>query len=221
MEAQLARTRLQSQRIESFVLDENLISLMPIYDLALGGVRLMVRGEDLEKAVKILGQGRRGGFWAPRKLFFYSYFFSPFLVGILIIPLGFIVYGIGVFIFPLKSYVFGSVDKNLLLCIGSISFGVYSFARAEKVSNNNSAWIRKWSRYGIVEPDVRRSVRYLGAFAIVYGTFLALFNEHWFSFPILFWGLLLLVLWKFLFDFISSGKFSNYVKKLAPPKGEK
>lgn len=75
MEAQLARTKLQSQKIESYVFDENMISMMPVYDLALGGVRLKVGEIDLDEASKVLGELNRGNFWAPRKMVFFTIYF--------------------------------------------------------------------------------------------------------------------------------------------------
>jgi hypothetical protein len=54
MEAQLARTKLESEGIEAYVADEHMMSINPMYDFALGGVRLQTKSSDAEKALKIL-----------------------------------------------------------------------------------------------------------------------------------------------------------------------
>jgi hypothetical protein len=54
MEAQLARTKLESEGIEAYLADEHMMSINPMYDFALGGVRLQTKSTDAEKALKIL-----------------------------------------------------------------------------------------------------------------------------------------------------------------------
>src|SRR5580698_7627577 len=82
MEAHLASTKLQSRKIKSYVFDENLISLMPVYDIGLGGVRLKVKENDLDKASKLLGEKVRGSFWAPKPLVLATHLFSAWVFGI-------------------------------------------------------------------------------------------------------------------------------------------
>ncbi|HTA77882.1 MAG TPA: DUF2007 domain-containing protein [bacterium] len=54
MEAQLARTKLESEDIEAYVADEHMMSINPMYDFALGGVRVQTKRSDAERALKIL-----------------------------------------------------------------------------------------------------------------------------------------------------------------------
>lgn len=53
-EAYLARGFLESEGIEAFVLDEFSVGIRPYMSQALGGVRLDVRAEDLERARTLL-----------------------------------------------------------------------------------------------------------------------------------------------------------------------
>jgi hypothetical protein len=82
MEAYLAGTKLRSRKIKSYVFDENLISLMPVYDIGLGGVRLQVKEGDLDKASKLLGEKVRGSFWAPKPLVLATHLFSGLVFGV-------------------------------------------------------------------------------------------------------------------------------------------
>jgi hypothetical protein len=54
IEAHLARLRLEARGIASFVFDENMVaySIVGLY----GGVRLMVRESDVQRAVEILNE---------------------------------------------------------------------------------------------------------------------------------------------------------------------
>lgn len=62
IEAHLARTKLESEGIEAFVADEHMISINPVYDLALGGVKLQIKYSDVERAQKSLGDSSNGSF---------------------------------------------------------------------------------------------------------------------------------------------------------------
>lgn len=53
-EAMILRGRLESEGIPCFLQDELTIQVMPFHSNALGGVKLQVRGEDVEAAMKIL-----------------------------------------------------------------------------------------------------------------------------------------------------------------------
>lgn len=55
IQAQLARTILESVGIESYVLDENVVALNPGYNYAFGGVRLQVRKSESRQASIALG----------------------------------------------------------------------------------------------------------------------------------------------------------------------
>lgn len=56
VDAHLAKTRLESEGIECFIQDENLIGLNWLYSNAIGGVKLQVKAEDIEKAKTILSE---------------------------------------------------------------------------------------------------------------------------------------------------------------------
>ena len=58
-ETGIPRSLLESEGIECFVHDENIISVHPFYSNAIGGVRLQVRESDAQRAIEIL---REGGF---------------------------------------------------------------------------------------------------------------------------------------------------------------
>ncbi len=54
IEAELARTKLESQDIECFLHDTFLLSINSFLTNALGGVRLDVKPEDAERAIAVL-----------------------------------------------------------------------------------------------------------------------------------------------------------------------
>lgn len=54
IDAHILKTKLESEGIPAIVVDENLITLNPFYNIAVGGVKLQVRDEDFEKANTIL-----------------------------------------------------------------------------------------------------------------------------------------------------------------------
>lgn len=56
LEAWLSKSILDSSGIESFLVDENLVSIQWMYSNAVGGIKLLVRGEDAETARKLLEQ---------------------------------------------------------------------------------------------------------------------------------------------------------------------
>jgi hypothetical protein len=55
-EAMLSKSILDSAGIESFLTDENLVRINSFYSRVIGGMRLLVRGEDAETAKQLLGQ---------------------------------------------------------------------------------------------------------------------------------------------------------------------
>ena len=55
IEAHLAKTKLDSEGIFSYISDENLISLNPLYNLTVGGVKLKTLTDEAERAMEILG----------------------------------------------------------------------------------------------------------------------------------------------------------------------
>jgi hypothetical protein len=56
MEALLSKSILDSAGIESFLVDENLVRIDWFYSNLVGGIKLLVRGEDAETASKLLAQ---------------------------------------------------------------------------------------------------------------------------------------------------------------------
>ncbi len=207
MEAQLASTKLQSRKIKSYVFDENMICLNPAYDLALGGVRLQVEEKDLDQASKILGEKSGGNFWAPRKMFLFTYVFSPYIVGVLLVPIGILAY-------LLRGFIVGSIDMSFFMCLNAILFGIISFAYSERVAKTNTKWMADWSGTQIQVNMFIKSLRYLGIFVFGIGIILTYNNSFWFSIPTLFWCLLSLAIWMFFFIFISNPKFAALMKRL-------
>ncbi|HET9870602.1 MAG TPA: hypothetical protein VFR02_08925 [bacterium] len=88
LEAQLAQTKLTAERIASYVGDEHVVSLMPLYDLPWGGVKLRVRHKDLARALQALGEGKAGSFWTPRLLYAGTYVTGHVVVGFLMMVVG-------------------------------------------------------------------------------------------------------------------------------------
>lgn len=54
IEAHLLKTKLESEGIPCFLKDEHIISLNPLYNYAVGGIKLMIRSADLEAAQAII-----------------------------------------------------------------------------------------------------------------------------------------------------------------------
>ena len=53
----IPRSLLESEGIECFTCDENIVSVHPFYSNAIGGVKLQVRGVDFHRATDILLKG--------------------------------------------------------------------------------------------------------------------------------------------------------------------
>ena len=53
-EAQVLTSVLESAGIESLIPDQYMVGVQPLYAHALGGVRLLVRAEDLDRARELL-----------------------------------------------------------------------------------------------------------------------------------------------------------------------
>ena len=206
MEAQLARTKLQSQKIQSYVYDENMISMMPVYDLALGGIRLKVKDSDLDQASKILGLKTRGNFWVPTKMFFFTYIFSDILLSLLMIPLAALLYYVSVLVFE-------PFDGNFFECFSAILLGTYTFAYSEKVASSNLTWVKKWAGPNSDKAKMRKTIRLSGTLIFCIGIILTYHSHFWFSLPTVFWCIFSLAVWQLFFTFISSAKFSAYMEK--------
>ena len=54
IDAHLLQNYLESEGIDSFIQDEHTVDINPLFSNAIGGVRLQVREEDVEKAVEII-----------------------------------------------------------------------------------------------------------------------------------------------------------------------
>ena len=54
--AHLAKAKLGSEGIESYIFDEYTASMNWFYNNAIGGIKLKVRGEDYERAIMILNE---------------------------------------------------------------------------------------------------------------------------------------------------------------------
>lgn len=53
-EAYIAKSHLDAEGIDCFITNENLLTINPLLSNAVGGVKLMVREEDYERAKEIL-----------------------------------------------------------------------------------------------------------------------------------------------------------------------
>jgi len=53
-EAHLAKGKLESEGIEAFIADENIVGINWLYSNLVGGVKLKVREEDRDRALKLL-----------------------------------------------------------------------------------------------------------------------------------------------------------------------
>jgi hypothetical protein len=62
VEAYLLKSRLQNEGIPAFIVDENIVTLMPLYSNLVGGVKLCVSELDVEIATKVLCEIDRAGF---------------------------------------------------------------------------------------------------------------------------------------------------------------
>ena len=54
IEVYLLKSKLESENIECFVIDENMITLNPLFANAVGGIKLNINGEDLQKAQAVI-----------------------------------------------------------------------------------------------------------------------------------------------------------------------
>ncbi len=54
IDAHILKSKLESENIRSFLFDENIVGLMPLYNLTVGGIKLKINKSDLEDANKIL-----------------------------------------------------------------------------------------------------------------------------------------------------------------------
>ncbi len=50
----IVKARLESEGIQCFVYDENIVTLNPLYNIAVGGVKLKINEEDRERALTVL-----------------------------------------------------------------------------------------------------------------------------------------------------------------------
>jgi hypothetical protein len=160
---------------------------MPVYDLMLGGIRLKVRDSDAEQATKILGKVR-GSFWAPSPKVLLTHVMAGFLFSFSLAVLGFFVY-----------LFLGPMDKNLIMSINGILFGVCSFAWCRRVAHSNSDWIYKWSGFRLKEASTVKIIMSMGIFGFVVGIYLILHHDFWFSVPTIVWSLLSPIVWVFFF----------------------
>ena len=53
-EAHLLKTTLESEGIQCFIFDENMVSINPLFNITVGGIKLKINNADLGKALEIL-----------------------------------------------------------------------------------------------------------------------------------------------------------------------
>jgi DNA-directed RNA polymerase subunit RPC12/RpoP len=56
IEAHILKNRLESEGITCFIRDENIVTVNPLYNYAVGGIKLDVQETDVERAIKILAE---------------------------------------------------------------------------------------------------------------------------------------------------------------------
>ena len=56
IEAHVSKTKLESEGIECFIADENIVNMNWFYSNAVGGVKLQVKEADVKRAIEILHQ---------------------------------------------------------------------------------------------------------------------------------------------------------------------
>ena len=54
MQAHILKSKLESEGVECWLIDEHSVSVQPWASLALGGVKLKIRSDDVEKVKQIL-----------------------------------------------------------------------------------------------------------------------------------------------------------------------
>ncbi len=69
MLAHIIRTRLEANGISCFVSDENTITAQPFYNQAIGGIKLNIFEEDLDKCWEILADDTISAYQSALKLF--------------------------------------------------------------------------------------------------------------------------------------------------------
>ena len=62
IDAHIAKTKLDSEGIDSYIFDENIVSVYPLYNLTVGGIKLRTRSEDAKKAQAVLNIVREAPF---------------------------------------------------------------------------------------------------------------------------------------------------------------
>ncbi|SFU37389.1 Putative signal transducing protein [Pustulibacterium marinum] len=53
-EAHILKSKLESEGVESFLFDENTVSINPLYNISVGGIKLKVYEEDVEQVAAIM-----------------------------------------------------------------------------------------------------------------------------------------------------------------------
>jgi hypothetical protein len=56
IDAHILKSKLESEGIISFLFDENIVGLNPLYSIAVGGIKLKINRSDYEKAYAILDE---------------------------------------------------------------------------------------------------------------------------------------------------------------------
>ena len=54
IEANLMKSKLESENIMCFLFDENIVGLIPLYNITVGGIKLKINELDIEKATEII-----------------------------------------------------------------------------------------------------------------------------------------------------------------------
>lgn len=67
-DAHLIKGKLKSEGIESFLFDEHTVSVNPLYNITVGGIKLKVNAADYDKALEILNESKNTPFTDENEL---------------------------------------------------------------------------------------------------------------------------------------------------------
>lgn len=56
IDAHILKTKLESEGISCYLFDENIVGINPLLNIAVGGIKLNVSPEDLDKALQVLAE---------------------------------------------------------------------------------------------------------------------------------------------------------------------
>lgn len=190
IDAHLAKTKLDSENISSYVFDENMISMNPTLDLALGGIRLKVKKSEALKAFEILDFEEPKSFWTPSKTFFFTYLFGEYLLGALLLLAGILI--------CLVLQVFDDVNIHIIMFLNLGLVGTYVFTRSKELADFISSGFPK-KKKNMVFSRVQNTLQLAGPLFTLVCIGQMVFNSFWLTQTTIFFGFISLGIWFFVF----------------------